>query len=126
MINDTRIEEGGDTALAETPAKLFDTDWDQFGPADRLEDIWFDPESKMYRCEIRLEPDVGGGYSAYIPELPGVVSEGETEQEAVGNISEALRGALRSYLDSEQPIPWRKEVEPLRIDEVRTWIVVDV
>lgn len=85
------------------------------------------PKPSEHRCEIRLHQELDdGGYSAYVPELPGVVSEGETEQEAVGNISEALRGALRTYLDSEQPIPWRKEVEPLQIDEVRTWIVVDV
>jgi predicted RNase H-like HicB family nuclease len=38
---------------------------------------------------IVLEKQDEGGYTAYIPELPGCVSQGETKQEALKNIGEA-------------------------------------
>lgn len=130
MIGDSVIREGVCAALSDAPINLFDnTDWEDLGPSAGSEGLWYVPTnetSKMYRCEVRLEPEDDGGYSAYVPELPGVVSEGDSEQEAVRNVAEALRGALRTYQESEQPIPWKKEVEPLQDEEARTWIVVDV
>ena len=41
-----------------------------------------------------LEPQPEGGYTAYIPALPGCVSEGETVAKAKKNILDALRGYL--------------------------------
>lgn len=41
-----------------------------------------------------LEPQPEGGYTAYIPALPGCVSEGETVQETRKNLLDALRGYL--------------------------------
>ncbi|MBI4248426.1 MAG: type II toxin-antitoxin system HicB family antitoxin [Elusimicrobia bacterium] len=41
-----------------------------------------------------LESQKEGGYTAYIPALPGCVSEGETLEEAKKNLLEALRGYL--------------------------------
>lgn len=41
-----------------------------------------------------LEPQPGGGYTAYIPALPGCVSEGDTVEETRKNILDALRGYL--------------------------------
>ncbi|MBI4349008.1 MAG: type II toxin-antitoxin system HicB family antitoxin [Elusimicrobia bacterium] len=41
-----------------------------------------------------LEPQPEGGYTAYIPALPGCISEGETVQEARDNLLDALRGYL--------------------------------
>ena len=41
-----------------------------------------------------LEAQPGGGYTAYIPALPGCVSEGETIQKATKNLRDALRGYL--------------------------------
>lgn len=41
-----------------------------------------------------LEPQPGGGYTAYIPALPGCVSEGDTIEETRKNILDALRGYL--------------------------------
>ncbi len=41
-----------------------------------------------------LEPQPEGGYTAYIPALPGCVSEGETVAEAKKNTLDALRGYL--------------------------------
>ncbi len=42
-----------------------------------------------------LEPSDEGGYTVYVPALPGCISEGETIQEALENIREAMK----LYLD---------------------------
>lgn len=41
-----------------------------------------------------LEPQPDGGYTAYIPALPGCISEGETIEKAKNNLLDALRGYL--------------------------------
>lgn len=39
---------------------------------------------------IILEPQEEGGYTVYAPSLPGCVSQGETKEEAIENIKEAI------------------------------------
>jgi len=38
----------------------------------------------------------GEGYSVSVPELPGCVSQGETEEEALTNIEDAIREYLQT------------------------------
>ena len=40
---------------------------------------------------VRLVPEDEGGFAAICPELPGCVSQGETEEQALDNVSEAIR-----------------------------------
>lgn len=40
--------------------------------------------------KIVLEPSDEGGFTATVPVLPGCVSEGETVEEAMANIQEAI------------------------------------
>jgi predicted RNase H-like HicB family nuclease len=40
--------------------------------------------------KIVLEPSEDGGYTVYVPVLPGCVSEGDTKDEAMTNIKEAI------------------------------------
>ncbi|HMD97000.1 MAG TPA: type II toxin-antitoxin system HicB family antitoxin [Terriglobia bacterium] len=42
------------------------------------------------KIKVVLEPSDEGGYTAYVPSLPGCISEGENVQEALGNIQEAI------------------------------------
>lgn len=42
------------------------------------------------KYHIVLEKQEEGGYTAYVPELPGCISQGETEKETLENISEAI------------------------------------
>ncbi len=37
-----------------------------------------------------LEPAEEGGFTVYVPSLPGCVSEGDTREEALRNIGEAI------------------------------------
>jgi predicted RNase H-like HicB family nuclease len=39
---------------------------------------------------IVLEPSEEGGYTATIPALPGCISEGDTVEEAIANVREAM------------------------------------
>jgi predicted RNase H-like HicB family nuclease len=41
-----------------------------------------------------LEAQPEGGFTAYIPALPGCISEGETAKEAKKNLLDALEGYL--------------------------------
>jgi len=50
---------------------------------------------KNMRIKVVLEPSDEGGYTVYVPSLPGCISEGETVQEALENIREAMK----LYLD---------------------------
>ncbi len=40
--------------------------------------------------DVVLEPSEDGGYTVYVPSLRGCVSEGETEDEALENIRDAI------------------------------------
>ena len=40
--------------------------------------------------DVILEPSEDGGYTVYVPALRGCVSEGETEDEALANIRDAI------------------------------------
>lgn len=40
--------------------------------------------------KILLEPSEDGGYTATVPALPGCISEGETIDQAMDNIREAI------------------------------------
>jgi len=42
------------------------------------------------KLKIVLEPSPEGGYTVYVPSLPGCISEGDTLEEALENIREAI------------------------------------
>ncbi|MFY9405444.1 MAG: type II toxin-antitoxin system HicB family antitoxin, partial [Candidatus Methanoculleus thermohydrogenotrophicum] len=42
------------------------------------------------KLRVVLEPSEEGGYTVYVPSLPGCISEGDTREEALENIREAI------------------------------------
>ncbi len=76
-------------------------------------------------CEARFQPEQEGGYSAYIPSLPGVASQGETLQEAEANIIEALEGAVETYRAHNEPIPWLQEYPAKAKNEISKRVSVN-
>jgi predicted RNase H-like HicB family nuclease len=42
------------------------------------------------KLQVVLEPSDEGGYTVYVPALPGCISEGENVDEALENIKEAI------------------------------------
>jgi predicted RNase H-like HicB family nuclease len=55
------------------------------------------------KIKVVLEPSEEGGYTAYVPSLPGCISEGEDVNEALANISEAIALYLESTEDDFLP-----------------------
>ncbi len=46
---------------------------------------------KKYRVYVEpLSANLGGGYVSYAPELPGCISDGETPQDALESIYDAI------------------------------------
>lgn len=59
----------------------------------------------QFRFSVVLEPQEGGGYSVLVPALPEVVTEGDTELEALANAKEAIRAVLAYRRDHGLAIP---------------------
>lgn len=78
-----------------------------------------------YVCRFIVIPEEDGGFSVHATELPGVVSEGDTVEEAIENIKDAFRESILSYKEAGESIPWAP-VEIGRTDETdERWILVD-
>lgn len=61
--------------------------------------------------EIRLVPDKTGGFFVYVAEWPGCMSQGETAEEAVAMIREAMELWAETALEmgKEVPAPFAEE-----------------
>ncbi|HIJ65297.1 MAG TPA: type II toxin-antitoxin system HicB family antitoxin [Candidatus Hydrogenedentes bacterium] len=52
------------------------------------------------KFDVVLEPcGEDGGYTVHVPSLPGCVSEGDTEEEAIENVREAIMLYLEAVED---------------------------
>ncbi len=90
-----------------------DTDWKEF-------------QDGTYECRVLLCPESDGGFSALALRLPGVVSQGETIEEALGNIADAFQATVQSYLEAGAPIPWSDISAERPKDCLERWILVNV
>ena len=57
-----------------------------------------------YNFSVVLEPQEGGGFTVLVPALPEVVTEGDSEAEALANAEEAIRAVLEYRRDHGLPI----------------------
>lgn len=61
---------------------------------------------KKRRFKVILEwDDNDGGYTVTVPALPGCITEGDTIQEALENVQEAIRGYLEALQLQGLPLP---------------------
>lgn len=51
------------------------------------------------KIKVILEPSEEGGYTVYAPALQGCISEGDTKEEALENIKEAIELYLEDVED---------------------------
>lgn len=59
-----------------------------------------------YRVEIEpLSAADGGGYLARVPDLPGCVSDGDTPEEALANVAEAIDSWIEAARAWGRPVP---------------------
>jgi predicted RNase H-like HicB family nuclease len=60
-------------------------------------------QSMQYMVVIEKADD--GSFSVWVPDLPGCVSTGDTREEALANIAEAIRGHMETLRDFGQNVP---------------------
>lgn len=70
----------------------------------------------VHRYRVMLEPEEDGGYGVWVPALPGCVSQGETREEALANIREAIQCYLESCLKHGEPIPVEAVMEEATVE----------
>ncbi len=73
----------------------------------------------QYPCKftVILEPEEDGGYSIHCPALPGCSSQGNSIEEALDNIKEAISGVLKVRHKEEMPVP--TETSEMLTEEIR-------
>jgi antitoxin HicB len=73
--------------------------------------------SSQYDFSVVLEPQEAGGFTVLVPALPEVVTEGDTEIEALANAEEAIRAVLeyRRAHGLKIPADSRPEIRRLTI-----------
>jgi predicted RNase H-like HicB family nuclease len=61
--------------------------------------------SRVLTYKVVFEPAEEGGYTVYVPSLPGCISEGDTYEEALKNIKEAIKGWIEVSKQFGDEIP---------------------
>ena len=59
----------------------------------------------MLTYTVELKPQKEGGYTVVVPALPGCISEGDTAEEALKNIRNAVEGYIKSLINHGRKVP---------------------
>ncbi len=59
----------------------------------------------MTRYIVYLEPAEEGGYVVSCPQFPGCVTQGDTVDEAINMIKDAIQGYILSLKKHREPVP---------------------
>jgi predicted RNase H-like HicB family nuclease len=60
---------------------------------------------RILNYKVVMTPDETGGYVVTCPALPGLVTEGDTLEEARAMATDAIKGYLESLKQDGEPIP---------------------
>ena len=71
--------------------------------------------AKVLQYTAVFEPEEVGGYSVTIPVLPGCISQGDTFEEALGNIKEAAELYLEDLKEKDIP----REERPIVVSPIQ-------
>ena len=71
--------------------------------------------AENFSFSVVLEPQPDGGFTVLVPALPEVITEGDTELEALANAEEAIRAILAYRRDQGMTIPADAHPEIRRI-----------
>ena len=61
--------------------------------------------AQVFKVPLVLTPQPEGGYTVTSPVLPELLTEGNTFEEAVGNVQDALEAVIETYEDLKKPFP---------------------
>jgi len=67
------------------------------------------------KYRVLIEQDEDGVFVVECPALPGCVSQGNTREEALANIQDAIKGYLESLAKHGEPVPPPIEEEIVEI-----------
>ena len=85
------------------------------------------PSQGAFSCRVCIFPEEDGSFSAVVLNLPGAGSCGDTEEDALCNAKEAIRGVIESHRASDEDIPWCDVVaSDIPANAKLKWIVVNV
>lgn len=59
----------------------------------------------LHRIPLVFSPQPEGGFTVTSPILPELVTEGDTLEEAYGNVSDALAAVIEIYTVQGRPLP---------------------
>ncbi len=74
----------------------------------------------MARFLVYLEPAEEGGYIVSAPALPGCVTQGDTQEEALAMVQDAIRGYILSLDKHGEPLPAGYEAGEFKVVEIET------
>lgn len=78
-----------------------------------------------YSFTILIEPNDPDGYLVTCPALPGLVTQGDTLDEAYEMAQDAIQAYVESLIDDGEPVPRDKMTMPVRVRvgsvEVSAW-----
>lgn len=78
---------------------------------------------------VVLHTDDGVNYGVTVPDIPGCFSAGESVEEALESIVEAIDGHLELLVESGEPLPEHRAIKELKEIEDYAggfWAIVDV
>jgi antitoxin HicB len=67
----------------------------------------------LYKVPLLLSPQPEGGFTVTSPLLPELVTEGDTVDEALTNVQDALAAVVEAYQDLGRPLPPNTQLEDL-------------
>lgn len=68
------------------------------------------------RYTVVLEKDEDGGFVAFVPALPGCVSQGDSREDSLRSIREAIELYIADCRDAGDPVPTEAGKEFIEID----------
>lgn len=54
---------------------------------------------RLYKLPLVFEPQPEGGYTVTCPLIPELVTEGDTVEDALANVKDALKAVIEAYED---------------------------
>lgn len=68
------------------------------------------------KFRVILDPNELGGYTVTVPALPGCISEGDTKEEALANIQEAIELYIESLQGDGEAVPTEEGMEEALVE----------
>nr|VFJ47364.1 MAG: antitoxin HicB [Candidatus Kentron sp. FW] len=74
----------------------------------------------LYKVPLILEPQPEGGFTVTSSLLPELVTEGDTAEEVLANVQDALQAVIEAYRNLGRPLPTGLQLSesgsPVRLD----------